>query len=32
LENAVAEAFPPARRIRKSAIHAWWTKRSARRG
>lgn len=31
LEDAVAEAFPPARRIGKSAIHAWWTKHSARR-
>ncbi|KHQ53004.1 hypothetical protein [Mameliella alba] len=26
LEAEVAKAFPPARRVRKSAIHAWWTK------
>ena len=26
LEEEVAKAFPPARRIGKSAIHAWWAK------
>lgn len=25
LEDAIAERFPPERRVRKSAIHAWWT-------
>lgn len=24
LADAVAETFPPARRVRHSAIHAWW--------
>lgn len=28
---AVAEAFPPDRRIGRSAIHSWWTKRKAGR-
>lgn len=26
LEQAVAQTFPPDRRIRKSAIHKWWVR------
>jgi hypothetical protein len=26
--QAVAEHFPPARRVRRSAIHRWWSKRA----
>lgn len=31
IADAVAEAFPPARRVRKSAIHAWWQRQQERR-
>jgi len=31
LAAAVAETFPPARRVGKSAIHAWWQRRQKHR-
>ncbi|CUH80715.1 hypothetical protein [Tropicibacter naphthalenivorans] len=29
IEADIAEAFPEDRRVRKSAIHAWWTRRKS---
>lgn len=30
IAGAVADRFPPARRVRRSAIHDWWTKHHKR--